>query len=78
MKRAKVVSTKLPLPGDAKLEALKAGLAKAEQPIIEDPVLLRLRRDVAMSTEQSANRRLTAAQDLTWALLNNAAFLFNH
>ena len=24
------------------------------------------------------NKRLTAAQDLAWALINNPAFLFNH
>ena len=29
------------------------------------------------STRQSADRRLTAAQDLTWALINSPSFLFN-
>ncbi|MEM8953431.1 MAG: DUF1549 domain-containing protein [Verrucomicrobiota bacterium] len=65
------------LPLDAKMEGLKAALARAEQPIQEDAKLLQLRKDVDMSVQQSVNRRLTAAQDLTWALINNPAFLFN-
>jgi hypothetical protein len=30
------------------------------------------------SVQQNGNRRLTAAQDLAWALINNSAFIFNH
>jgi hypothetical protein len=37
-----------------------------------------LRKDVEMSIQQSVSRRLTAAQDITWALINSPAFLFNH
>ena len=37
-----------------------------------------LRKDVEMSIQQSVSRRLTAAQDVTWALINSPAFLFNH
>jgi hypothetical protein len=43
-----------------------------------DPKLLQLRRDAGLSAAQIAQRRLTAAQDLTWALINSPAFLFNH
>jgi hypothetical protein len=33
---------------------------------------------VAASTRQAADRRLTAVQDLAWALINSPAFFFNH
>ncbi|MEM9481877.1 MAG: DUF1549 domain-containing protein, partial [Verrucomicrobiota bacterium] len=67
-----------PLPGDKKLAALKAAVTKAERPVpVPDP-LLQLRQDVDHSIEQTAFRRRTAAQDLTWALINSPAFLFNH
>ena len=43
-----------------------------------DPRLVQLRHDVEMSIQQAATRRLTAAQDIAWALINSPAFLFNH
>ncbi|MCB1230400.1 MAG: DUF1549 domain-containing protein [Verrucomicrobiae bacterium] len=76
--RQSLAQEKRPLPADPKMEELKANLAKAERPVIDDATVVQLRQDVKMSIEQSANRRLTAAQDLTWALINNSAFLFNH
>ena len=60
------------------MDALKASLVKAEQQVPIDSTLIQLRNDAQFSVEQAANRRLTAAQDLTWALINNAAFIFNH
>ena len=77
-KRFDWVKAKRPLPKDEKMESLKAALTKAERPVPEDPALVQLRSDVQYSTEQAANRRLTAAQDLAWALINNSAFLFNY
>jgi len=42
-----------------------------------DSKLAQLRADAALSTTQLANHRLTGAQDLAWAIINNPAFLFN-
>ena len=67
-----------PVPPDKKIEELKKALKYAETPIEEDPRLIRFRKDVEMSAGQSKKFRLTAAQDLTWALINNPSFLFNH
>src|SRR4029077_20052674 len=67
-----------PLPPDPRLLALKAELVEAQKPVVTDPKLLQLRQDVAMSTKQMENKRLTAAQDVVWALINSPAFLFNH
>ncbi len=77
-RRHALAGEKRPLPADPKMVGLKGALAKAERPIQQDGQLLQLRKDVDMSIQQSANRRLTAAQDLTWALINSPAFLFNH
>jgi WD40 repeat protein/mono/diheme cytochrome c family protein len=74
---AGVATTMKPLPPDAKLEQLKLALAEAEKPIAIDPKLLQLRADAKLSAEQLKNKRLVAAQDVTWALINSPAFLFN-
>ncbi len=66
------------IPADKKMEELQKALKYAEIPIEEDPRLIRFRKDLEMSARQAKNPRLTAAQDLTWALINNPAFLFNH
>ncbi|MHB1559749.1 MAG: DUF1549 and DUF1553 domain-containing protein [Isosphaeraceae bacterium] len=71
-------ASRAPLPADAKLQELKAALEFARKPVQPDPALVALRRDVEMSVEQAAARRLTAAQDIAWALINSPAFLFNH
>ena len=57
---------------------MKQSLAKAEEPIRLDPHLVQLREDTQMSNTQNGNKRLTAVQDLAWALINSGAFLFNH
>ncbi len=76
-KQQALATARKPRPEDPKLVALKAALANAEKPVAIDPKLMQLRADVAMSTTQLANKRLTGVQDLTWALVNNPAFLFN-
>jgi hypothetical protein len=73
-----VAQSQAPLPVDPKLKELRDGLELARRPIPLDPKLAQLRQDVAMSLQQAASRRLTAAQDVAWALINSPSFLFNH
>jgi hypothetical protein len=75
---AAVAAAKRPRPIDPRLKQLRDALAEAEQPLPVDPKLARLRQDVELSAAQAANPRLTAAQDIAWALVNSSAFLFNH
>ena len=63
---------------DKELKKLEMAIATAKEPIRIDPDLVRLRNQVTASSEQLKNKRLTAAQDVSWALINNPAFLFNH
>ena len=72
-----VAAAQQPLPPDPPLLELKAKLAKVETPLAPDTRLARLKQDVTLSEQQLANRRLTGAQDLGWALINSASFLFN-
>lgn len=73
-----LATARVPLPADPKLGELTGKLADAQKPIVLDPKLVQLRRDSDLSKGQITNRRLTAAQDLAWALINSPAFLFNH
>ena len=66
-----------PLPEDVKLKELEATLARVSRPIPTDAQLVQMRHDAESSTRQLVNRRLTATQDLAWALINTPAFLFN-
>ena len=76
-KEQTLFTSKLPLPADPKLAELKGAIVTANEPIKLDPKLVQLRLDTAMSTKQLTDKRLTTAQDLAWALINNPAFLFN-
>ncbi len=67
-----------PLPEDPRLRELERNLERASRPVPVDPALLQLREDLELSARQLESRRLTAAQDLAWALINTPAFLFNH
>ena len=66
------------VPPDAKLVALEQRKVKLSQPTSDDPQLVQLRDDAKQSGQQLERIRLTAAEDLTWALINSPAFLFNH
>ena len=65
-------------PIDPRLTELKSEVSRLEEPLPIDPSLRELRRAAELSREQIKKVRLTAAQDLAWALINNPAFLFNH
>ncbi|MEM9644414.1 MAG: DUF1549 and DUF1553 domain-containing protein, partial [Planctomycetota bacterium] len=80
MQKAKsaLAEAKKPVPPDEKLVLLKQRQEKLQQPTPDDPALVQLREDVRQSQMQTQNLRLTAAEDLTWALINSPAFLFNH
>jgi hypothetical protein len=72
-----LAEAKKPRPVDPELEKLRRQLADASKPLPLDPQLMELRRSVELSAKQLTESRLTFAQDLTWALINNPAFLFN-
>ncbi len=66
-----------PLPVDPKLVELQGKLELVNQPLPPDGRLLQLQADVKNSEAQLGNKRLTAAQDVVWALINTPSFLFN-
>ena len=65
------------LPEDDRLKQLELELARATKPVLTDPIVVQLRKDVALSNQQLERKRLTATQDLAWALINTPSFLFN-
>ena len=73
-----ISASKAPSPIDPKLKELRDLIAFAQRPVQAEPALVELRHDLEMSVQQATVRRLTAAQDITWALINSPAFLFNH
>ena len=66
-----------PLPKDPNLVKLQKSLAEAKIPVVLPPEIARLRRALGLSKNHLTNKRLVGAQDLTWALINTPAFLFN-
>src|SRR5439155_4050271 len=76
-RNAAVAEAKKPLPIDPHLKELQDTLVLVSKPVPLDAALVQLRNDTAQSTKQVADGRLTAAQDLAWALINSPAFLFN-
>ncbi|QEG42637.1 DUF1549 domain-containing protein [Roseimaritima ulvae] len=77
VKRAALAAAKTPVPEDPRVTTLKRRLEFWKQETPDDPLLVQLRADIKQSQTQLENLRLTAAEDLTWALINSPAFLFN-
>ncbi len=77
-KSAALAMARTPLPVDPRLTELRNQLAAASRPVPPDSRLAQLKRDLEMGSKQVAARRLTAAQDIAWALINSPSFLFNH
>jgi len=67
-----------PLPEDEQVVAIKKRIERLSVPMADDSRLVRLRNDAKESESQRQQLRLTAAEDITWALINSPAFLFNH
>jgi hypothetical protein len=76
--RDALAKSQLPLADDAKLKQLETELSQAKKPLPLDPRLQELRRAATLSDQQLVQKRLTAAQDLAWALINSPEFLYNH
>lgn len=74
----KLAAARKPIPADPGLVQRRDHLANLEKLPAVDPLHQRLRHDLALSTQQLSQKRLTGAQDLAWALINTPAFLFNH
>ena len=66
-----------PVPADEPLVALQKKIETLKVATVDHPQLVQLRSDFQSSRTQLSQRRLTLAQDLTWALINSPAFLFN-
>jgi hypothetical protein len=67
-----------PLPEDLKLTEFQQRIKHLRQPLPVDRDVLKLQDKLTISQRQLLVKRLTAAQDLAWALINNPEFLYNH
>ena len=72
-----LTNAKKPRPADPKVAELEADIKEAEKPLPQDYKLAQLRKDAGLSEQQKNQKRLTAAQDIAWAIINTPAFLFN-
>lgn len=75
--RQALTAAQTPIPDDPGVVAMRRSIEELSKPIPIDATLLSLRTDAEQSKQQLQNVRLTAAEDLVWALINSPAFLFN-
>ncbi len=75
--RRNLNEAKKPLKIDAGIVERRAALERVSRPVPRDAALVQLENDAQQSEKQLGNRRLTAVQDLVWALVNSPSFLFN-
>ena len=76
LNRALVEANK-PLTIQPQIVSAREKLARSEKPVPPDFKLTQLEKDTTMSAKQLENQRLTAAHDISWALINSPSFLFN-
>jgi hypothetical protein len=76
--RNELAETSRPLPEDEQVELLRARIKRLEPVTIDDPQLVQIRSDFQNSKQQLEDARVTAAEDIAWALINSPEFLFNH
>jgi WD40 repeat protein len=76
--RETLAKEKQPLPEDEQVVQWRKRVERLSEPLADDPLLVSLRTDVAASQQQLVQERVTAAEDIAWALINSPAFLFNH
>lgn len=75
--KAAYQAAQAPIKVDPEITRLREKLKRVSLPLPEDTRLMQLSADITMSQKQLENSRLTATQDLAWALINSPAFLFN-
>ena len=67
-----------PLPEDPIVAQFEQTIQRLSKTLPVDQDVAQLRQQLQISQQQLANKRLTAVQDLAWALINNPEFLYNH
>lgn len=69
------IATAYTTPADQRSDAQRKLLADHFR--AQDPDFARVTRELQVAEQQQSKARLMGVQDLVWALINNAAFLFN-
>ncbi|MFK7769751.1 MAG: DUF1549 domain-containing protein [Mariniblastus sp.] len=75
--KTELAQKKTPIMVHPEIAKAREHLARVRKPVPADMELAQLEKDLKQSEIQLGNNRLTAAQDLAWALINSPSFLFN-